>query len=271
MKNNRIAMAVTAVVLIAGGSVGCGKAVSDAARDAAALGALAQASAVVSKAGSADVSMTVTAPSTGGKAVAMNGLYSWGAGTGVAMETEMSAADLNMSALVADGTITMRLVDGVYYYGVDPLKEGAAKGKSWLKVEASAFVGEDGAAAMKSGNADPTAGLKLLPHAKDAEELGTEDVRGVETVHYTARIPTDKMVGDAGSVFKGMGATGDVQLDVWVDDKGNPARLKEVVGTTTVEMEFLSFGGSRTVQAPPAADTADLTEGIKKAKSAGAA
>ncbi|WP_327281508.1 MULTISPECIES: hypothetical protein [unclassified Streptomyces] len=275
MKSGRAAAGIAAALVITAGASGCSAAtVGKRAADSAAtvgkqaadsaetlVAALSKASDEASKAGSAQVKMTVALPDTGGKPVQMNGVYSWG--NGLAMEAEMPAKDLEMEDLVADGSVTMRLVQGAYYYGVDPLPDGPMKGKSWLKLDASAVLGEKGAASMNSGSNDPTAGLKTLKWASNVTKLGKEDVNGRSAVHYRAVIPADKL-GDAAAVFGAAGGgAGELVSDIWVDDKGMPARLNQAFGSASVNVDFLSFGIAKDIAVPPADETADMTELVK--------
>ncbi|MBT2450223.1 hypothetical protein J7F03_24730 [Streptomyces sp. ISL-43] len=266
MKAGKAAAGITAALIVTVGLSACtaGTSVGKHAADTAEtlVATLTKASDEASKSGSAKVKMTVTMPDTGGKPVAMEGIYSWG--NGLAMEAEMPAKDLQMEDLVADGTVTMRLVQGAYYYGIDPAPDGPFKGKSWLKVEASAVLGEKGASAMNAGNSDPTAGLKTLKWAKDVTKVGTETVNGKSAVHYHATIPKDKL-GDAASLFGAVGGGTATELvaDVWVDDEGMPARLSQTYGSVSADVEFHSFGVAKDIPIPPADDTADMTELIK--------
>ncbi|MCX5128588.1 hypothetical protein [Streptomyces sp. NBC_00347] len=267
MKAGTVTTGIAAAVIVTAGLSGCtaGASVGKKAADSAEtlVAKLTKVSDEASKAGSAEVEMSVTMPDTGGKPVQVNGTYSWG--NGLAMEAEMPAADLQMQDLVADGTITYRLVQGAYYYGIDPAPSGPFAGKTWLKLEASAVLGEQGAAGMSAGNNDPTAGLKSLKWASNVTEVGREDVNGKSSVHYRATVPVDKM-GDSKAVFGAVGGGGATELvsDIWVDDKGMPSRLNQVFGNVTVNIDFLSFGVAKDIAIPPAADTADVTEAVKK-------
>ncbi|MFD8141490.1 hypothetical protein [Streptomyces sp. NPDC059708] len=273
MKSRTMTGLVAAVAVVAG-TAGCSavavtqKAAGESAETV--VQALSHVSDEASKAGSAEISATMAGPATGGKAVTMKGLYSWGDG-GLAMETTMPAEDAQMTHLVKDGgTVTVRLVNGSYYYGVDPIESGPYAGKSWLKVEASAIVGEKGAAGMAQGQGDPTAGLKGLKYAKDTAWVGVETVNGKNTKHYRASIPAAKM-GATADMPKSLGLSGDVVMDVWLDEKGAPARLNQVMGETSISVDFLSFGGTKTVEVPPAADVADMTAILKEQKEGKAA
>lgn len=230
------------------------------------LGALSRASDEASQAGSADIIATVTSPDTGGKPVTMKGLYSWG--DGVAMETVMPAKDLQMEEMVEDGTVTMRLAKGAYYYEVDRIEEGPYKGKTWIRVEMSAVLGEKGASAAQG---DPTEALKSLKYAKTASLIGAEGVNGRNTKHYRASVPAAKMGAAASDMYKHLGVSGEIVTDVWLDDNGMPARLNQAIGAVSMTMDFLSFGTAKTVEVPPASEVADMTAFYKEQKQGKAA
>ncbi|MFE9561365.1 hypothetical protein ACFYM0_09680 [Streptomyces sp. NPDC006487] len=267
MKAGTVTTSIAAAVVVAVGLSGCtaGASVGKQAVDSAEslVATLAKASDDASKAGSAKVEMRLTMPGTGGKPVQVNGIYSWG--DGLAMEAEMPAESLRLEDLVSDGTVTYRLVQGAYYYGIDPAPSGPFAGKTWLKVEASAVLGEQGAAGMNAGNSDPTAALKSLKWAENVTRVGREDVNGKSSVHYRAIVPVDRL-GDTKALLAAVGGGGATELvsDIWVDDTGMPSRLNQTFGDSDVRMDFLSFGVAKDIVAPPAADTADVTEAIKK-------
>jgi hypothetical protein len=56
---------------------------------------------------------------------------------------------------------------------------------------------------------------------------------------------------------------GRVTYDVWVDGKDLPVRVEQSGAGMDVTIDFLKFGATRPVTAPPAADTADLTEQVR--------
>ncbi|MFH7595587.1 hypothetical protein WDV06_10865 [Streptomyces racemochromogenes] len=265
----RTTTGLVAAVAVVAGTAGCSAAAvtQKAAGESAetVLQALSHVSDEASKAGSAEISATMAGPATDGRTVTMKGLYSWGDG-GLAMETAMPAEDVRMENLVKDGTVTIRMVNGSYYYRVDRMESGPYEGKSWLKVEAAAIVGEKGAAGMAQGQGDPTAGLKGLKYARDAAWVGVETVNGKSTKHYRASIPAAKMGSAAEDMYKNLGFSGEVVTDVWLDEKGAPARVNQAFGTTSVSLDFLSFGGTRTVEVPPASDVADITAVYKEQK-----
>lgn len=207
-----------------------------------------------------------------GRTVHMSGVYVWGAHAG--MDVRVPTTQLAMQRLNSAPTMEMRVVGGAYYYGVDPQPRGPLKGKHWMRVDMSAMVGDGSAQAMdKSLQQNPTSGLRFLSAADDVTEIGTETVDGKRTTHYRgsfsfkdlARYNKLFSAGD-GSVSDVLGGADSVTLDVWSDTHAMPVRFSEDFGTSKVTIDFRSFGGTRTIAVPPAADTADLSAQIKANK-----
>lgn len=211
---------------------------------------------------------TVAITSAGGKPISMKGTYSWG--DGAALDVEMDTANAQMQSLQDDPTMTMKLVDGAYFYEVDPQPRGTLKGKHWMRIDVSAIMGESGAKNM-AANADPTAGLRYIGASKNVKDLGEETIRGKKATHYrgsvgTAQIKASHLTAqEKKAALNSMAATGGkMDVDLWVDANDLPVRVQQLGGGMTVTMDFLKFGTTRPITAPPAADTGDLTEQVKK-------
>ncbi|MEW2302254.1 hypothetical protein AB0958_20170 [Streptomyces sp. NPDC006655] len=220
--------------------------------------------------GSAKVRVS-TDPGTGSAPITLNGTFSWG--DGLAMDVLMDTKAANMQALQHRATIRTLFVKGAYYYNVDPRASGPLKGKEWMKVDASALFGDKAAQAFSgSSGGNPAATLKYLKYANHVTELGKETVDGQSTTHYRAVVDKAQLgkykdaYGSAG-MNSLTGGADSVTMDVWIGAKDLPVRLKEGFGKATVTMDFEKFGATAPVKAPPAAQTADLTERIKNARS----
>lgn len=262
---------VTAAVLVT--TAGCGtEAAKGAAKavdpSAAIRAALARATDRTDQLGSAEVRMSTDVGT--GTPVAMNGTYSWG--DGVAMDIQMDTKGANMQQLQDSATIRMLFVDGAYYYDVDPQPSGPLKGKEWMRIDASVLFGDKGAQAFTgSGGGNPAASMKSLKYANDVEDLGKETVDGRSTTHYRAVVDQAQM-GKFKEAYgsEGMssltGGAASMTLDVLLDGKDLPVRLKERIGKVNVTMDFDKFGATAAVKAPPAAQTADLTEAMKNSQ-----
>ncbi|MDT9700227.1 hypothetical protein [Streptomyces sp. P17] len=268
---------LTAAALVA--ATGCGseaaKETSKKAAEAAVsntdkiMAALGRATDRTEELGSAEVKMTTDLGT--GTPIAMDGTYSWG--DGMAYDVQMDTKAAQMEALQDAPTIRTLLVDGVYYYDVDPQPSGPIAGKEWIKVDSSAVFGDSGSQAYKNGGdaGNPTASLKGLKYASDVENLGRQTVNGQSTTHYRAVLDESDM-GQFQEAYSGEGSMlGDMTggattmaMDIWVNDKDLPVRMKQVMGNMKISMDFAEFGATKAIDAPPAAQTADLTEALKE-------
>lgn len=217
--------------------------------------------------GSAKVRMS-TAIGTG-TPITMNGTFSWG--DGLAMDVLMDTKAAKMEALQHSPTIRTLFVDGAYYYDVDPQASGPLKGKQWMKIDSSALLGNKGAEAFSGNSAgNPVATLKYLKYADHVKNFGTETVDGQRATHYRAVVDQAQM-GKFKDVYGSDGLSavtggGSMTMNLWLNAKDLPVRLKERIGKVTVTMDFEKFGATAPVKAPPAAQTADLTKTIENAR-----
>ncbi|MER5757761.1 hypothetical protein [Streptomyces sp. NPDC002082] len=174
-----------------------------------------------------------------------------------------------MEEMVEDGAVTMRVAKGAYHYEVDRIEEGPYKGKTWIRGEMSAVLGEKGAAAAAQG--DPTSALKSLKYATSASLIGAESVNGRNAKHYRTSVPVAKMGPASADRYKHLGVSGEIVTDVWLDDRGMPARLNQTIGAMVMKMDFLSFGTAKPVEVAPASGVADMTDFCKEQKQGKAA
>lgn len=117
--------------------------------------------------------------------------------------------------------------------------------------------------------------MRGLKYAKDVDDLGSETVDGQSTTHYRAVIDKEGMgkykdaYANQSNLFGSMtGGSDSITMDVWVGAKDLPVRLKERFGSMTVTMDFEKFGATAAIKAPPASQTADVTDEIKKRRAA---
>ncbi|WP_328326651.1 MULTISPECIES: hypothetical protein [unclassified Streptomyces] len=265
------AAAVATVVGMTGCSAHTAKKTAEGAAKVAVqpLAALQRATDSTKKYGSADVDMATSV--AGAAPTRMAGTYSWG--NGLSFDVSMDAKAAGMTKLVSRQNVNMLLVNGAYYYNVDPQPSGPLKGKHWMKVDASAVLGEQASSAMNNSSADPTQGLQSLKYARNAKEIGKETVLGREATHYHATVSKDDL-GAAGSALGSKdkkqllqqftGTVDAITFDVWVDSNDMPVRMKEDIGAMNVSIDFKKFGPAKALRAPAAADTADLTDAIKR-------
>ncbi|MHC3470378.1 hypothetical protein ACYF6T_16870 [Streptomyces sp. 7R007] len=235
------------------------------------MAALAKATDRTEQVGSAEVRMNTDMGT--GTPIAMNGTYSWG--HGLAFDVDMDTKAAQMQQLHASPTTRVLFVDGAYYYDVDPQASGPLKGKEWMRIDASAIFGDKGAQAFSgtSGGGNPADSMKALKYANDVDDLGKETVDGKSTTHYRAVLDKahmgrfkDAYTGQDSVMNSVTGGADSMTMDIWVGPGNLPVRLKEQLGTVTVTMDFEKFGQTATVTAPPAGQTADLTEEIRQSR-----
>ena len=186
----------------------------------------------------------------------------------------MDTSAAQMNALQDDPTTRVIMVDGAYYYYVDPQPKGPIAGKEWMRVDVAAVTGEAGADNM-AANADPTAGLRYLAASSEVENLGEETVLGKETTHYRGSVGAEHIEksklteAEKKAAITALQANGGkMTCDIWVDGKDLPVRMSQTGAGMTVKMDFVKFGATKKITAPPAAETGDLTEQVREQRDA---
>jgi len=162
------------------------------------------------------------------------------------------------------GTMEM-VVDGTTIYLKSPLfSMSSDDGKPWQKVDAGTFS-KDGGALAGSAQSDPGAFLDFLKGAGGkVTEVGTEQVRGVETTHVKTDIDLKQLLDQAAGDQKdelrkqleGLGA-GDVDLpsipaDAWIDGDGYVRKF-------SMAFDFSKLAGSSSGAAAAELDGAKMT------------
>jgi hypothetical protein len=162
-------------------------------------------------------------------------------------------------------------------------------GKSWLKLDLGRIgktMGVDLDALVQLNQGDPSQALNYLRGTSDeVEEVGEEEVRGVDTTHYRAdvdleraleqsleAIPEDQHAAVRAAVQRMIELTGTrtLPMDVWVDDEGLARRIAMSTDMKVPEqqgerirmqmqMEFFDFGVGVDVQPPAPDEVVDVT------------
>ncbi|MFR0352700.1 hypothetical protein [Streptomyces sediminimaris] len=234
------------------------------------MAALSRATDRTEQLGSAEVKVSTDLGT--GTPIAMDGTYSWG--DGLAFDAEMDTAAAHMQQLQDSPKTRVLFVHGAYYYDIDPQPSGPLAGKQWMRIDSSAIFGDKGAQAFSGsgGGSNPAAAMRGLKYANNVKDLGEETVDGQSTTHYRAVVDKAHM-GKFKDAYGGdnlmgsmTGGADSMTMDIWVGSKDLPVRLKQTLGTVKVTMDFQKFGATAPVKAPPAAQTGDLTEAVKKAQ-----
>ena len=191
-----------------------------------------------------------------------------------------------------DGMMELVYDENAFYIGFpegSAIEQELGSGKRWMRIDLGTLgdaAGFDLGALMQLDQ-NPVDQLRLLQAASDeVEDLGREDVRGVETTHYRARVDFDRATDaalDQADLPEGerealerqlrdlqeqAGADATISMDVWLDDEGRLRRSTMEMAmvaegeelTTQMTMELYDFGVEVDVEPPPAREVIDLAD-----------
>ncbi|AXI78073.1 LolA-like protein [Peterkaempfera bronchialis] len=231
-------------------------------------------------AGTARVSMTMRIPGISG-AFTVDGVMGWGDQIGMDIQYGGNEA---MKGLDPDGSVHAVAKGATIYYELHGPAISRFGGKHWMRMDLSAGTGAQGGGATEAQlYQDPSAVAKALTASGDLREVGKETVAAAETTRYSGSVPVAKLVA-AGSgltaqqrkrLLRALQAAGigDTAVDLWVDAEQLPVRVVRTTpteqGTMTVTTDFADYGTPLKVTVPPASDTADLVDLMKKLKAQG--
>ena len=176
-------------------------------------------------------------------------------------------------------------MDGTVMYMRMPALESVRPGKSWLKLDVAALAAQQGVdqslIGSQFGQNDPSQFLRYLQGASTrVQEIGREQVRGVETTRYHAAVDLTKAPDyltdeqraryeqAIGQLTKQTGLD-EVPVDAWIDDQGllrrmtmNMSLAAAGAGNASVlmTMELFDFGVDVQVKAPSRDKVLDLAE-----------
>jgi len=161
--------------------------------------------------------------------------------------------------------------------------------KQWIRIDLQ-LVGEamgmDFSQLMQGTQSNPAQQLDYLRAVSgDLKEIGTEQVRGIQTTHYRATVdlrkypelvPEDQRESTQATIDQLVKLTGltTYPVDVWVDSKQLVRRMafdqsfKTGAGKMSMQMsvDYFDFGKPVEVLIPPRSQTADFSELIKGAE-----
>ena len=179
------------------------------------------------------------------------------------------------------GAMEERVVDGVIYMDFGAMPFASQLGdKQWVKLDPEQLKDDPRFGAAFSQLADqaesnsPQQGLEYLQGLSgDVQDLGQEDVNGVQATHYRASIDYTKLADELPNVTDEMreqfAQLGTVPADVWIDGQDRVVKMHLTMdgasfgdggGTVDVTMEMTDFGVPVDVQVPPDDQVMDFSE-----------
>jgi hypothetical protein len=169
----------------------------------------------------------------------------------------------------ADGQLRV-VIDGDDTYFHDPELYGTS---DWIRVSSD----EAGIGDQVGTGPDLSAFLGYLSGARDVETVGTENVAGASTTHYTGDVDLERMfvpthtqaandAEEATEQLRGRLGEIDVSFDVWIDDAGAIRRMdfafdpREGDGGFRARLDVREIGAKLDVEVPSEDDVVDLRD-----------
>lgn len=169
--------------------------------------------------------------------------------------------------------------DGELAYVRMPMLDMLTGTSGWLSASPE-DLGQQGSLGLGGAASSPTQVLETLRGvADDVEELGAEDVRGVETTRYRATVDfEDVLAGVPDEQREQMQAQLDqlggadidsLPVEVWIDGDGLARRLEMALedtgamgapGSVTLTIDLFDYGQPFSVEVPPAEEVTPLAE-----------
>jgi hypothetical protein len=196
-----------------------------------------------------------------------------------------SSSDAGMLRSIVGDSIEMRFVEDVMYLKIPFLSQiSGGNHTEWVSLRMDS-AGSNPFGPV--GGADPAAFLDYLRGAgAEVNEIGHEEVRGVDTTHLSTTITLRKAVDSAPEAERArieeavakLGASADelldtpIPVDVFIDGDGLVRRLHLVISMPVgaqpldgdIQMDFFDFGTAVSVDAPPADQVTDISSQLSK-------
>ncbi|GGY31528.1 hypothetical protein AB0M94_26830 [Streptomyces xanthochromogenes] len=215
----------------------------------------------------------------------MSGVQSWDP---AAMDMTMSGSAFAQAGKDAPDKIRMVQLDNVMYMDMGTTVSQHMDGKHWMKMDLGALASAAGGGASSqslTGGAekqDPAQQLAILTDSPSLKHLGSEQIDGAPAEHYKGTLTVDEMAA-SNQALDGMSAQDRKKLldsakqsgikgydtELWINKDGYPVQMN--VGITTpqgrigMNAHYSDYGTKVAVTAPPASETFDMAEMMKRA------
>jgi hypothetical protein len=195
--------------------------------------------------------------------VAMDGLGLPQDGIKLTGTVDIQSARLAGTMRVGPTTVEL-LQDGTAQYYRIPGAEAAGH-KPWQRLDLSGLGVTSNTSTGASNPLDSFRQLGAI--VGEVEEVGHEDVRGVDTTHFHATIDATKVRAPRSSVPTAtIDAMRRIPVDVWLDGKDRVRRYRQAIdlraagapGIITTTTEAFDFGKDVTIELPADADVEDI-------------
>jgi len=205
-------------------------------------------------------------------------------GTMLYQKTPQIASDINLSQLSFNGQsvpggVRVILQGDVAYVKLDMLKTLVGATKPWIRLDLKQLGSQAGVNVDQFlGQAqqfDLKTSAALLTASKDVKSVGSEQVGGVDTTHYSGTFPVEAALlllpQKTQEQVKGqLSQLKNVKFDAWIDADGLPRKIglngsKPDAGTFKATAMFKSFNWLLADSAPAADQVGELPQTLPHA------
>ncbi|MBX6387111.1 MAG: DUF1396 domain-containing protein [Microbispora sp.] len=196
-------------------------------------------------------------------------------------KTPQIASDINLSQVSLAGRSVPGGVRGILqgdvaYVKFDMLKTLVGATKPWIKLDLKQLGSRAGVNVDqyldKVRQFDLKASAAMLTASKDVKQVGTEQVGGVDTTHYSGTFPVDEAVKQLPEERRGhlrseLAHAKDVTFDAWIDARGLPRKVelsggKAGEGSIKATVLFKAFNEPVSIEAPPADQVGEVPQNL---------
>ena len=200
-------------------------------------------------------------------------------GTMLYQKTPQIASDINLSQVSFNGQNlpggVRAIVDGdVAYVKLDLLKTLVGATKPWIRLDLKQLGSQGGVNVdqylAQAQQFDLKTSVALLTASKDVKAVGSEQVGGVDTTHYSGTFPMDEAIKRLPEERRGrlqgeLAQAKDVTFDAWIDAEGLPRKVelnggKPDAGTFKATAMFKAFNEPVSIKAPAADQVGELPQ-----------
>ncbi|MGY0024543.1 hypothetical protein [Streptomyces sp. cg35] len=237
---------------------------------------------------SAKVEMTMKTPAAlgAGGTMKMSGTMGWDP---TVMDMTMTGSALTAGGPDAPESVRMVWQDNVMYMDMGAAAAKDMDGKRWMKMDLGAVAKQSGdekltrqmTGSLDSMNQDPAQQIALLLDSPNLKHVGSAEIDGAKTQHYKGKLTVDEMMAkndslkllsksERGELLKNVKKAGikDYDTELWVNEDDLPVRMDVTMdssqGAVDMSMRYSDYGAAVKVDVPPAGQTFDLMDMLKK-------
>ncbi|MDO0935583.1 hypothetical protein QQY66_29370 [Streptomyces sp. DG2A-72] len=202
-----------------------------------------------------------------------DGALGWGDGlTGTLTITYTGGTTAETMRDLGVTSMEARYLPDAYYARMGDTFAEQTGGKHWIRYAYDDLDDLGGGAAANFADqmrsAAPNQSVKLLLASADVHKIGEEKVRGKHTTHYSGTVAVGDLAdAELKELLQQAGVTTQT-VDIWVDDQDLLIKKTEqgrlATGHLTQTAYYSDYGVQVTAAEPPASDTEDFRELLKK-------